>query len=448
VTAAVVQHTYEPRGAARRLVSARDGEILVDGPAGTGKSLGCLHKIAMCMMKYDGARALIVRKTAASLGSTTLETWRKQVIKSLIASGKAKYYGGSTEEPPQYRFANGSAVVIGGMDKPSKIMSSEYDLVFADEGTELDVADWEAATTRLRHGVMPYQQALMAVNPAQPTHWVNQRADAGLMLRMLSRHEDNPRYFRQRPDGTFELTPDGAAYLDKLDRLTGVRYQRLRKGLWVAAEGQIFEDFDPAVHLVDAMPAGWERWPRYWSIDWGHTNPCVVGFWAEDGDGRLYLYRELYHTQRLVEDVARQVMRIVAPADVWREPQPEAIVCDHDAEDRHTFERHTGLGTIPAKKDVTNGIQAVQARLRPAGDGRPRIFLLRSALVERDAELAEAGKPVCTADEIPGYVWKPGPDGKPVPEEPLKKDDHGCDAARYLVMHKDWGSGEFFRGWF
>ncbi len=443
MTITVVGHTYTPRGAARRIISCRDGEVLVDGPAGTGKSLGCLHKLAMAAMKYDGMRGLIIRKTAATLGATTLETWRKQVIRPLIEANKARYYGGSTEEPPQYRFANGSAVVIGGMDKASKIMSSEYDLIFADEATEFEIGDWEAAQTRLRHGVLPYQQAIAACNPAQPTHFLNMRAEAGLMTRMLSRHEDNPAYY----DNAGQLTEVGRAYLAKLDRLTGVRYLRLRKGIWAAAEGQVYEEYDPAVHLVDVMPAGWERWPRYWSIDWGFTNPLVVQFWAEDGDGRLWLYREIYHTQRLVEDVAKQVMKLVKFGDgTWREPQPQAIVCDHDAEDRATFERHTGLGTVPARKDVGTGIQAFQGRLRKAGDGRPRIFLLRGALVERDESLAEAGKPTCTIDELPGYVWRKGPDGKPVPEEPEKRDDHGCDAGRYIVMHRE-GGGVYFRGW-
>jgi uncharacterized membrane protein len=47
----------------------------------------------------------------------------------------------------------------------------------------------------------------------------------------------------------------------------------------------------------------------------------------------------------------------------------EATVADHDAEDRATLERY-GVYTQPATKDVSPGIQAVQARLRRAGDGK------------------------------------------------------------------------------
>jgi predicted transcriptional regulator len=41
-------------------------------------------------------------------------------------------------------------------------------------------------------------------------------------------------------------------------------------------------------------------------VDFGYTNPFVMQWWAEDPDGRLYLYREIYRTRRLVEDHAKR----------------------------------------------------------------------------------------------------------------------------------------------
>lgn len=414
------------------------------GPAGTGKSLAALHKLHLAMLKYEGAKGLIVRKTAASLTSTTLATWYEHVIQEAQATGEVRYYGGSQSKPPAFLYKHsGSSINIGGMDKPSKIMSSDYDLIVADEATELVINDWESMITRLRHGAMPYQQAIAACNPDAPHHFLWQRANAGGMTALHSRHQDNPRYYTV--DG--QLTPQGLAYVvGKLGRLTGVRRLRLLDGIWAAAEGLVYEGYNPADHLVDRFPIP-DSWARYWSIDFGYTNPLTVQFWAQDNDGRLYLYREIYHTQRLVEDIAKQVMGIVAPGGQWIEPQPQAIVCDHDAEARKTFERHTGLGTVPAQKDVTNGIQMVQTRLQPAGDALPRLYVLRDSLVERDMSLHEAGKPCCLAEELPSYVWKRGLDGRPVPEEPVKENDHGCDAMRYLAMHHDWTSHVYFRGW-
>lgn len=436
VPALDLRHRYAPRGACKALLSCRAPEVLLSGPAGTGKSRGCLEKLNLQALKYPGMRALIVRKTLASLGSTALVTWREHVIPETLAAGEVKWYGGSQQESAQYRYRNGSVIVVGGMDKATKIMSSEYDSCYIQEAIELSVSDWEAITTRLRNGKLPYQQLIADTNPDVPTHWLKQRADRGDTLLLESRHEDNPVYF----DDDGGMTEAGRNYiLGKLDKLTGVRHARLRKGLWVAAEGVIFDDFDPAVHLLDRfkIPADWRRW---WAIDFGHSNPFVCQMWAEDGDGRLYMYREIYMTKRLVEDHARALLDLVRDTDgQWTEPRPTAIICDHDAEGRATLERHLGMGTTRAYKAVTDGIQAVQQRLKIASDGKPRLFLLRDSLVERDQNLVDALKPTCTAEEFPGYVWAVKPGGV-LKEEPAKENDHGMDAVRYCVSQLDRGA--------
>ena len=435
----VAWHTrrFEWRGAAKALYNCRDGEILLSGPAGTGKSRACQEKLNAQANKYPGMRGLIVRKTLASLGSTTLVTWRTHVINDQLKLGHVWFYGGSQEEAPQYRYANGSSVTIGGLDKPTKIMSSEYDVIYVGEAIELDLNDWEACTTRLRNGKMPYQQLYADTNPDRETHWLNQRCLSGATTRFESRHTDNPIYANR--DGSF--TELGRTYVEgTLGKLTGVRKLRLKDGLWVSAEGVVYEGWDPALHVVgrfDVNPA----WSRYWTVDFGYTNPFVLQCWAEDPDGRLYLYREIYHTRRLVEDHARAILDIVAPLNSqggreWLEPKPRAIYCDHDAEGRATLEKHLGLGTTPANKKVKDGIQAVEARLKPAGDGMPRLFVLRQSVVERDQELVNVGKPSSTEEEFTGYVWD-RTNGKSPKEEPLKQDDHGMDATRYMVVAKD-----------
>src|SRR5690554_5962980 len=185
-------HAYTPRGNAVTVMEARDDEVLACGPAGTGKSRVCLEKLNLMALLNPGMRALIVRKTSVSLGSTTLVTWREQVIKEALVTGAVHFYGGSPQEAAAYRYDNGSAVVVGGMDKPTKIMSSEYDVVFVDEATELVVDDWEAISTRLRHGHMSFQQLLAACNPDAPTHWLKLRCDKGTTRLINTRHEDNP----------------------------------------------------------------------------------------------------------------------------------------------------------------------------------------------------------------------------------------------------------------
>lgn len=422
-------HLFCPRGSAVEVMHRRDDEVLMSGSAGTGKSRACLEKLNALALGRPGIRGAILRKTASSLGATALKTWREDVVPELIKNGTLMFYGGSAAEPPQYRYNNGSTIVIGGLDNPSKIMSAEYDVLYVQEATELTIGDWEACTTRLRNGRMPYQQLIADCNPDVPTHWLKVRCDEGKTRMINCRHEDNPVLFDQSVDGSFEPTRAGRAYLHKLDQLTGVRYMRLRKGLWVAAEGMIFDEFRADLHVIDQMPAGWEGWSRHWSIDFGFTNPFVLQCWAEDPDGRLYLYRELYMTGRTVDQHARDILKIVqpgGPGSPWTEPRPQSVVCDHDAESRRRFELECNLGTTAANKKVKDGLDIASRRFRIAEDGKPRIFFLRGAVVERDSSLIDGRKPASTLEELPGYVWLAGADGRPVKEEPRKVDDHGC----------------------
>lgn len=424
-----LKHHYKPRGSALALMKSKDGEILLSGPAGTGKSRACLEKLLMLALHNPGMRGLIVRKTATSLTSSGLVTWREKVATELIRAGAVVWYGGSQQEQAGYRFHNGSFLAVGGMDKPSKIMSTEYDAIYVQEAIELTAADWEAITSRLRNGVISFQQLMADTNPDRPTHWLKQRANEGKVNLIEARHEDNPLYF----DELGKMTERGKAYIEgKLDRLSGLRKQRLRHGLWVAADGLVFDQFDPFIHVVPRFKPPRE-WTRYWTVDFGFTNPFVLQCWAADPDGRLFMYREIYHTRRRVDEHARKILDYVAPKGKWSEPRPELIICDHDAEDRATLEHVLEMSTVPARKSVTSGIQGVNERLAAAGDEKPRLFLMADVRIERDEELAEAKKPTCTVEEVTGYVWDERKDS------PVKLDDHGCDCIRYTVAELDGG---------
>jgi phage terminase large subunit len=437
-------HTFKPRGAARELMHCRRDEVLIAGPAGTGKSRAALEKIHLMCLLTPKVKALIVRKTAVSLATSALKTYEDHVAQQALLDGTVTYFGGSRREPASYRYSNGSSIALGGMDNPMKVMSTEYDVIFAQEATELEIEDWEAMISRLRNGVLSFQQLISDCNPQEPTHWLKLRCEGGKTLMLHSRHEDNPRYFRD--DGS--TTEEGAAYIAKLDSLTGVRKLRLRDGIWAAAEGVIYEEFNPAIHIVNrfTIPPDWKR---AWSIDFGYVNPFVWQDWAISPDDQLVLVREIYRTQRLVEDHARDIRAICGwgpidpttgrtlpfagkPVEGWDTRKPYIIICDHDAEDRATLERHIGLPTRPANKNVNDGIQATAARFRLDGKGLPRMTFMREAVVHRDVMLEDAKKPMSTIEEVPGYVWHDK--GK---DEPLKENDHGCDAKRYMVMERD-----------
>lgn len=418
---------FHPYGHARDFLACRDRECLIEGAAGTGKSFNCLAKLHAVMLKYPKARALMVRKTAVSLAASVLDTYEKKVL----TTGRygVTFFGGSRREPGQYRYPNGSRIVVGGMDNPAKIMSSEFDICFANEATDLTEEDWESLTTRLRHGVMPYQQIIADCNPQAPSHWLNQRALRGVVTRFGSRHEDNPTLWDHARG---EWTERGTAYMEVLERLTGVRYQRLRLGQWVAAEGQVYDQWREDVHVTDRPIAEILQGARcLGAADWGFANPGSLHVWAVDGDGRVTLVAEEYRTKKTIDwwiDRARELQAQFSVSQ-W--------VCDPSEPSYIEQFRQAGLHATSAYNAIAPGISAMQQRLEVAGDGRPRLQVHRDALRERDELLVEAKQPWCLVQEIPEYVWAKNVGGVTLKDKPVDAYNHGLDCARYLCAELD-----------
>jgi PBSX family phage terminase large subunit len=412
---------YTPHGGAEALLYCHDDEVLLEGPSNTGKSRSALEKLYLCAALYPGMRGLIIRKTRESCTESVLVTWERKVLPpgSPIAAGPDRNHR------QRYTFPNGSEIVVGGIDKPGKIMSTEYDLIYVPEATELTENDWESLTTRARNKVMPYNQLIADCNPGSPQHWLNQRCLTGQTTRLLSRHADNP------------TVTD--ADLRKLQALTGARRARLYEGRWAAQEGLVYA-FDPAIHCVtdaDLAARGLRRWPpagwrrTFYACDWGYTNPGCLQVWGQDGDGRLCLLWEVYQTGQTIEwwVAQAQIARDVGGATEGPcDPSEPAFIA--------AFER-AKLHPVAAQNDLTAGLQTVTARLRVASDGRPRLQLAYDALTARDPVLQESHRPTGTREEFDGYVWPRAADGHELKEAPVKKDDHGLDTLRYAVMFVD-----------
>lgn len=390
--------------------------VLLTGSAGGGKSRLCGEKLNGFCLRYPGATVVALRKTRESMTNSTALFLERTVI------GKSAHHYSSKH---RFEYPNGSILAYGGMadeEQREQIRSigqdGSVDIIWYEEATAFTEDDFNEGLARLRGRAAGWTQVLLSTNPGSPTHWIYKRLIQGGGAHV---------YY----SGAADNRHNPASYLETLAGLTGVLGQRLREGKWVQAEGVVYEEWSEAAHLVDSFPIPLD-WRRLRAIDFGYTNPFTCQWWAVDPDGRLYMYRELYGTQRLVEDWARDIVRLSAGEVI------EATVADHDAEDRATLERH-GVTTLPAAKEITPGLQAAAARLRQAGDGRPRLFLLRGALVQEDARLAEKKRPTCAMEEITAYCWPKGRDGQLVKEVPVKVDDHGMDAMRYLVMYIDSG---------
>ena len=387
--------------------------MLLTGSAGGGKSRLAAEKIHGFMLKYPGATGLMLRKAR--------EYASKSIVPFLLSTVIGKTPGVTYKKMDNtFVYGNGSMLYVGGMRDESQREgvrsigpAGGLDIAWMEEATQFVEQDYNEVLARMRGRAASWQQIILTTNPGAPAHWIKRRLiDGGEAHVYYSRATDNPH--------------NPPAYLSTLAKLTGVLRLRLGLGKWVQAEGAVYPDFDPALHVLEPfpIPAGWRR---FLSIDFGYTNPFVCQWWALDEDDRMYLYRELYMTQRTVR-VHAALINALSQGERY-----DYVVADHDAEDRATL-RESGIHTMAAQKEVTVGIQEVAERLKVAGDGRPRLFVLRNALVELDDSLEAAKRPTCTLEEFDSYSWPPSRDGTATKEAPVKDNDHGMDALRYAAM--------------
>lgn len=404
----------ELRGAVRQLWASHSPEIMVAGPAETGKTFGCLLKVNALAWKYPSCRGVICRRTYQSMSASVICSFEEKILHDTLGP-IVKSYGGS--RPEFYDYPNGSRVWVVGLDKAGKVLSSEMDFIYVNQAEEIELADWETLLTRTtgRAGHMPYAQLFGDCNPGPSTHWIKTREAPGYVF-LESRHQDNPVLY----SGAGEITSQGARTMAALNSLTGTRLQRLRYGNWVSSEGQVYENFDPSKNVCfvrDIPPC--RRFLEV--VDFGYTNPFCWQRWAIDQDDRMFLEMEVYHTQRIVEHHCQTINHVT-----HGRPKPELTLADHDAEDRATYEKYRGVRTRKADKSVIAGIQEMQARIRDS-----RIFFTKDSLVEVDLSLKANFKPTCSLEEIEGYVWN---DTKDIP---IKVNDHGMDNSRYVCRYLD-----------
>lgn len=462
MTATVELVDYAPRGPHRDLFRAfaraatdpyappPPAEVLIEGPAGTAKSRNALEIINFLAETIEAEkpwRALLLRKTRVSLNDSVLFTLEDEVW----WPGHPMLDGASREHRSRYIYPNGNQLVLGGMDNPTKLFSTQYDLIYINEGNELKIGEYESLFRALRNFAVSWQSILIDCNPDVPGHWLNQRPEkpGSAMERVRTRHRDNPMLFF--PDGVTR-TARGEVYMKRLDQLSGVRRLRLRDGIWAAAEGQVWENFDPAVHVVDAgsvdpndtlRPWGRNLPPFVWyllSQDFGFRDAQVLQLWGVTKDRRAYRLRERYRT------TTGLLWWTDTAVDWIKETDAIRMVCDHRPELIQMLNDRLGFRgghdqapvAIPAAKgpgSIEAGTDLVREMLGNEQGREPRVFFVRDGRDPvRDPVLLENHLPTCTEDEIPGYVWLEHRDGQPVKNRPDPScQDHGCFVAGTMV---------------
>lgn len=387
--------------------------VLLSGTAGSGKSRIAGEKCNRYANVYPGASILFVKKTFASIHNTMIAPFENQVLKGfedMYTHHKSKHY---------FEYNNGSVIFYAGMANEKERqrirgigINGGLDFIWVDEGIQLCKEDYEELFPRLRGTAAPWRQLLITTNPDSPAHYLYQEFILG---------KKGSCYFSSYKDNYHNPTD----YEETLSMNSGVMLQRLRDGEWVQAEGAIYPEFNPYFHVIEPFTIP-PHWRRIRTIDFGFKNPFVCQWWAIDHDGAMYMYRELYAVEKIVEDMAKKIV------ELSKNERIEATITDHDAEDAATLNRH-GIPTIRAEKFRTfhPGMQSIKERLRVMKNGKARLYFFKDATVNPDAKLISNKLPYCTIEEFGRYVFNKDKD------EALKENDHGMDAMRYGIIYVD-----------
>ncbi|HEY3683457.1 MAG TPA: PBSX family phage terminase large subunit [Streptosporangiaceae bacterium] len=281
-------------------------------------------------------------------------------------------------------------------------------LAYVDEATLLPAGFWSQLLGRLSEAP---GRLIATTNPDNPAHWL--RRDYILRageLNLASWHftlHDNP-YL------SAEYKRDIAA------EHVGLWYRRFIAGEWVAAEGAIFDMWDPLRHVVKTLPAI-SRWIAC-GIDYGTTNPTAALLLGLGSDGRLYLADEWRYDSRAARRSLTDVeysKRIRAWLAADGHPgaagavDPEYLIVDPSASSFIVQLYEDGAVPMAADNAVLDGIRTMAGLL---ATGRLRVHERCEGLIS----------------EIGGYAWDDDAAAKGE-DKPVKIADHSCDAARYSL---------------
>ncbi|WP_269144256.1 PBSX family phage terminase large subunit [Gulosibacter hominis] len=306
--------------------------------------------------------------------------------------------------------------VIGANDAKAEavIRGMTVLLAYADELTVLPEAFFKQLLARMSP---PGARLYATTNPDSSRHW--------LKVDYLDKLDQLPtwRRFKFTMDDNPSLTD---TYRESLKaEYTGLWYKRFILGQWVAAEGAVYDAFDPDTHTLtwDNLPTPVELVAA--GIDYGTTNPTVsirLGVFDLPTHGRALVAVDEWinrtgQTGRAATDTElSQGIRnhLASPATPnWQTP-PTLIAVDPAAASFRAQLRADQTPTVAGNNSVVDGIKRINALF-----GNQKLFI-----TDRCPTLL---------DELDGYAWDPKQSKKGI-DAPIKQNDHAVDALRYAVM--------------
>lgn len=432
-------------GKARRSVELSDARInIFEGSVRSGKTVASLLRWLKYLRTGPPGNLLMTGRTERTLRQNVIDP-----LVEMLGRKRCKVVWGDGVATILGR----RVYLVGANDEKAvqKIQGLTLAGAYVDEGTILPESFWSMLLTRLS---VEGAQLFATCNPASKNHWMMRRylRRARLHLRHdgIVHRNDSPKMLDLHRF-SFNLRDNPslpAAYVDELSRtFTGLFYQRFILGLWVLAEGAIWDMWDQDTHMTDQLPTDsrgrvlLDSWTL--AVDYGTTNPFVALLAGvgpdEDGTERIWIAGEwrwdskaegrqltdAEYSQRLSDWLTSDTSPLVRR--LGRKIHPEHTYIDPSAASFSAqLYRDQWPGVRNADNRVDDGIRNVASLLT-----LDRVRVHDTCLgTDGDQRLV---------DELTGYVWDSDAAEKGE-EKPLKVDDHGPDAARYLLagMRREW----------
>lgn len=432
----------------------------------TGKTRSGLQWLDSLCWQYPWLRVALVREYRADFKNTALPILENEVYfpghPALSSSNRDK------EHRTEYRYPNGAAIDVFGVQNISGVMGAQYDVIYFVEATETTQEKWEMLRSRSlgrrrdqsneRVAKIDYSVMVAEVNPDDEGHYFNQWADEGKMQRLVTRHRDNPTL-----DGEW-----GVTYMAKLAENVGVRRDRYYLGLWRSATGLIFPQWNRSRHVVDENTIGPRAIPKLdefdaflGALDWGKRDAGVITMFGikqrvptlmqagrVEYTKRAWRIEHTYQAEKSLEwwkdEIVRYWLRY-KPWWIYADPgRPDliehmnAMLAPHCGRDPVSDPVVVGADNTKQpragdKGDMV-GLDLLGWALNDAKDGWPRLLFRRDSLSGGpDKALLQARRKWTLEEEIRSYAWKKIKDGGRIREVPEDGDDHELDATRYLV---------------
>lgn len=200
---------------------------------------------------------------------------------------------------------------------------------------------------------------------------------------------------------------------------SGLWYKRFILGLWVMAEGVIYDMFSERNVYSDRLGLR-GRSRRYIAIDYGTSNPMVFLDILDDGD-RIWVDREYYYSGR-EKGIQKTDTEYLEDFKAFvGDEYPDMVLIDPSAASFKTLLRREGFRVKEADNEVNDGIRMVGMMLQTG-----------KLLIHDSCEMMKK--------EFASYVWDEKAAVERGVEQPVKQNDHTMDALRYFIktMIKKW----------